>query len=192
MLRRLVRWIEAASLWKHSAPAGRPDQKPHRQDPNPVEPTQRKAVTITSLQEAIANRDEHGFEDLLNALHESDPKHQVEVLNLILLNRDHKHHQQIVRQIQDLADPSSVPYLRRTLEDGIDYMDEYNGCSGTGVVAKWLSHALFSIGTAEAIEVLRDFAKHPDPEIRDEMLYRLGKLSGNAEADVTASASGTD
>lgn len=49
----------------------------------------------------------------------------------------------------------------------------------SGVVAKWFSHALFDIGTPEAIEALKALSAHSETEVRDEMACRLTKLEGS-------------
>lgn len=140
-----------------------------------VELSQRKEFVLTELHKAITDGDEDRVNLLVDLMLQSDDDDKIDVLNEMLLIKGHRRHQEIVREIQIIAKPSSAPYLRRALEDGIDHMIEYNG-SGSGVVAKWFSHALFDIGTPDAIETLRVFSTHPDAEIRDEMLYRLSKL----------------
>ncbi len=90
----------------------------------------------------------------------------------------HRSHQRILRELQRLRDPSSVPVLRAALTDGFDRY-AYT-CSEDGVIAKWFSWALAEIGSAEAIAVLDDFARSENPEIREEMKYRLAKLSKRA------------
>jgi len=44
------------------------------------------------------------------------------------------------------------------------------------VIAKWFSWALFSIGTKEATEVIKEFSNSKDEGIRNEMIYRLNKI----------------
>jgi len=96
----------------------------------------------------------------------------------MLLVREHDRHQELVRQLQLMAEASAVPYLVEALNSNLDHMVEYNG-SGSGVVAKWFSHALFDIGTPEAIEALKALSAHSDTEVRDEMAYRLTRLEGS-------------
>lgn len=145
---------------------------------NRVEPARRKDFLLAEIQQAIASSDERRVWLLTDVVLDWDGPGKADVLNEVLLIKGHRRHQEIVREIQLLADPSSVPYLRRLFDQELTFMSDYNG-SGTGVVAKWFSHALFSIGTQEAIEALRTYAQHPDEEVREEMLYRLGKLDAS-------------
>ena len=96
-----------------------------------------------------------------------------DVLNRLLLIPYHHEHQYITKTLQGIKSPLSVPFIRQVLETDFSYL-AYT-CSESGVIAKWFSHALFDIGTAEAIEVMRDFSQSDDAGVRAEMLYRLGK-----------------
>jgi len=87
----------------------------------------------------------------------------------------HRSHQFLVKHLQDdLRYPAAVPVIRKILSEGFAYLS-YT-CSEDGVIAKWFSHALKAIGSPEAIAVLQDFAKSENPEIREEMQYRLRKM----------------
>jgi hypothetical protein len=142
---------------------------------NHVEPAQRKTFILAELQTAIANGDNDRVYLLVDVALALNDDGRVDLMNEMLLIKGHRRHQEIVKEIQSLANASSVPYLRRAFEEHLDYMADYNG-SGTGVVAKWFSHALFRIGTQEALQLLTAWSTHPDGEVRDEMLYRLSKL----------------
>ncbi|MCC8505261.1 hypothetical protein ACE8C3_04020, partial [Xanthomonas euvesicatoria pv. euvesicatoria] len=87
----------------------------------------------------------------------------------------HELHQEITREIQLLRRPSSVTYIRQVLANGFQ-MFEYT-CSEPGVIAKWFSHALADIDTPESIAVIEEFAKCSDPEIAEEMTYRLRRIN---------------
>jgi hypothetical protein len=126
----------------------------------------RKAVEKSSLEEldiAVA--------ELLqskNILSHSD------LLNELLLITFHRQHQYIARTIQDYKILSSVPFMDKVLESkfaGIPYTG-----SDSDSMAKWFSWALYSIGTKEAIEVMKEHANSTDEGIREEMRYRLNKL----------------
>jgi HEAT repeat protein len=95
-------------------------------------------------------------------------------LNQLVLIPDHQKHQAIVFALQKAKHPSSIPFLRKALENGFE-MYEYT-CSDDAVIAKWFSHALFSMGTAEAIQVIKDFSTSENEEIAKEMKYRLAKI----------------
>jgi HEAT repeat protein len=97
-----------------------------------------------------------------------------DILNKLLLNPNHKSHQYVARLLQTIASPTSVPYVKKVLESGFDYLD-YT-CSESGVIAKWFSWILASIGTDEAIALMKEYSMSDDEGIRDEMLYRLNKI----------------
>ncbi len=99
---------------------------------------------------------------------------EINLLNELVLDKSHNQHQYIVLKIQKTADPSSVPYLRQALENGFAIY-QYT-CSDDDTIAKWFSHALYSIGTAEAIRGIKDFAVSENELIAKEMQYRLSKI----------------
>jgi hypothetical protein len=98
----------------------------------------------------------------------------IDELNQLVLTPEHKRHQELVMVIQELKDPSSIPFLQKALENGFDIY-KYT-CSEDDVIAKWFSHALCSIGTTEATQVIKDFSKSENEEIAKEMKYRLSKI----------------
>jgi len=99
----------------------------------------------------------------------------IDELNILLLEPNHRNHQLITKTIQDLGNPKSVPFIKKALETNFDYL-AYT-CSDSDVIAKWFSWALFSIGTANAINVIKEYTKSEDYGIRNEMIYRLNKLT---------------
>ena len=102
------------------------------------------------------------------------PKY-VDILNELLLDPNHKCHQQIAKTLQDDApSPSTVPFVRKVLESNFDHL-EYT-CSESDSIAKWFSWLLYSIGTTEAIDLMKEFSNSNDEGIRNEMRYRLKKL----------------
>jgi hypothetical protein len=103
-----------------------------------------------------------------------DPEVRADVLNQLLVMPGHKHHQAVTMEIQQLRSPLSVPYIRQILAEGFQ-MFQYT-CSEVGVIAKWFSHALASINTAESIAVIEEYAHANNPEIAEEMAYRLTRL----------------
>jgi hypothetical protein len=99
----------------------------------------------------------------------------VDILNELLINPNHRSHQQIAKNLQDDAPrPTSVPFVRKALESNFDYL-EYT-CSDSGAIAKWFSWLLYSIGTTEAIDLMREYSNSSNEGIRNEMLYRLKKI----------------
>lgn len=93
-------------------------------------------------------------------------------LNLLIINPNHWSHQRLVKHLQDeLKYESSVHYIRKALEIGFDHL-QYTG-SEDGVIAKWFSHALHSIGTREAIDLLKEYSQSKNSQVKGEMQYRL-------------------
>ena len=106
----------------------------------------------------------------------SDQKQKVEILNNLLLIKEHCHHQEILRDLQGLSDPSSLHFIEKAFNQGFEHIDWYNG-SGYAPIAKWFSQTLASIGTKEAVELIERFSKSENIEISKEMKYRLNKIS---------------
>jgi hypothetical protein len=129
----------------------------------------------SKIKNAIKNKDKEELDSaILEILLAKNYSDHLDVLNELLLVPFHYHHQEITRVLQDIKSPSSVPYIRKVFETGFDYLD-YN-FSGFGAIAKWFSWALYSIGTTEAIDLMKEYANSADEEIRQEMRYRLNKL----------------
>jgi hypothetical protein len=97
-----------------------------------------------------------------------------DLLNELLINPHHVSHQQIAKALQNIANPSTIPYIRKVLETGFDYLD-YT-CSNSDVITKWFSWILFKIGTSDAIKIIKEFTHSPNEGIAKEMLYRLKKI----------------
>lgn len=99
---------------------------------------------------------------------------KAEALNGLLAMPGHELHQQVTMEIQQLKSASSVSVIEAVLEGGFDYL-QYT-CSEDEVIAKWFSHALASIGTPEAIALIRKFAASENAGIASEMQYRLERI----------------
>ena len=104
----------------------------------------------------------------------------IDELNELLINPNHTSHQQITKTIQDIGNPSSIPFIRIALESEFDYL-EYT-CSESDVIAKWFSWALYKIGTDEAIELIKEYSESENDGIKSEMLYRLNKIGDKETA----------
>ena len=103
-----------------------------------------------------------------------DIEQLIDELNILLLEPNHYSHQLVTKTIQDIGNSKSTPFIKKALESGFDYLD-YT-CSESEVIAKWFSHALYSIGTQEAIDIIKEFSKSADEGISKEMNYRLQKV----------------
>jgi len=145
---------------------------------NPIEPSKRSSFLLNYFRSAIEAGDKGRVYLALEVALQSEGTETAVCLCEMLLVREHDRHQELVRELQLMAEPSAVPYLVKALNSNLSHMVEYNG-SGSGVVAKWFSHALLDIGTPEAIEALKALSVHSDTEVRDEMAYRLTKLEGS-------------
>ena len=99
----------------------------------------------------------------------------VDLLNELLINPNHRSHQVIAKNLQDIApSPTTVPFVRKALETNFDYL-EYT-CSDSDAIAKWFSWLLYSIGTDEAINLMKEYSNSTDEGIANEMRYRLNKV----------------
>lgn len=127
------------------------------------------------LRAAISGKEGETIDLLLNLFwHIDSPNPYLPLLNELISLPGHNSHQFVVRLVQKIGHPDSLPFIRKALESDFAYL-EYTA-SEHGVIAKWFSWALFAIGTSEAIEMIREFAQSPDSEIREEMQYRLKKV----------------
>lgn len=131
---------------------------------------------LCEMADAVARDDQEAAYDLLDlTLRIVEPDERAAALNQLLVMPGHRLHQAITRQIQALRCPSSVAFIRQVLDGGL-HMFDYT-CSEPGVIAKWFSHALADIGTPEAVALIREFAARGEPEVAEEMAYRLRRLS---------------
>ena len=97
------------------------------------------------------------------------------ILNDPVINPNHRSHQVISKNLQDIApSPTTVPFVRKALETNFDYL-EYTG-SDSDAIAKWFSWLLYSIGTDEAINLMKEYSNSPHEGIANEMRYRLNKV----------------
>lgn len=76
------------------------------------------------VQEAIAGQDYERIntvtEQLLSA---NNPRLYLDVLNLLLVTSGHNHHQEVAMKLQQIGDPSTIPYVRQVFAHGFDYLD---------------------------------------------------------------------
>ena len=93
-----------------------------------------------------------------------------------LIQENHHEHEDIIRFLQNAADPYSIPFLRQAvqLKPRLSYLayDNY------GAYYKKCFWALRAIGTPEAIIVIREFATSDILAAREQALYRLSKIEG--------------
>lgn len=130
----------------------------------------------TEMKNAIATSDPDEIQMTLNLIWLSDSiSKYVDILNELLIDPNHRSHQEIAKTLQDYApSPTTVSYVRKALETNFDYL-EYT-CADSHTIAKWFSWLLFSIGTTEAIDLMKEYSNSSDEGIRNEMCYRLKKV----------------
>jgi hypothetical protein len=130
----------------------------------------------TEMQKAIATSDPDEIRMTLTLIWLSgDISRYIDMLNELLINPNHRSHQQIAKSLQDNAPSSTtVPFVRKVLETNFDYL-AYT-CSNSNVIAKWFSWLLYAIGTTEAVDLMKEYSNSSDEGIRNEMRYRLEKL----------------
>jgi hypothetical protein len=91
-----------------------------------------------------------------------------------LLRTDHREHEEIIRFLQDAADPVAVPFIKQAvlLKPQLDYLayDDY------GSYYKKCFWVLKAIGNRDALDVLKEFSESVDPIIKEQALYRLSKI----------------
>ena len=127
------------------------------------------------IEEAIHEKNESKMDAFINILWLMRPKKiRVHLLNKLLICPYHKHHQAITKEIQDIAAPSSVPFIAQILKNG--FKNFAYTLSEDSAIAKWFSWALFCIGNQEAVDLMIQYSNHPNKEIAQEMQYRLSKL----------------
>jgi hypothetical protein len=127
------------------------------------------------LKKSIESKNEDHIERAIRLMwFQKNSEPFIDELNLLLLVSNHRSHQVITKTIQGLRNPKSIPFIRKALESNFDYL-EYT-CSDSDVIAKWFSWALYSIGTTEAINIIKEYTKSENQGIRNEMIYRLNKV----------------
>lgn len=128
------------------------------------------------VEAAIESKDIEEIQMALSLIWATDdvPEY-VDLLNELLINPNHTGHQLIAKTLQEVApSASTVPFIKKALESNFDYL-EYT-CSETSAIAKWFSWLLYSIGTTEAIDLMKEYSNSSDEGIAGEMRYRLEKV----------------
>jgi len=102
----------------------------------------------------------------------------LEVQQSLLTETWHRQHEEIVRALQYARNPRSIAALRQAiaLKPQLEYLD----ADDYGAFYKKCLWALQDIGTAEAIEAIREYASSEVPALAREAAYRLRKIAGLA------------
>ena len=135
----------------------------------------KKEAIKEEIRQSIESQDVNRIEQAINLIWlKEDDGEFIDELNTLLLEPNHRSHQEITKTIQDLKNPKSVPFIKEVLESKFEYL-EYT-CSCSDAIAKWFSWALYSIGTNDAIDLIEEYTNSKDDGIRNEMIYRLNKV----------------
>lgn len=142
----------------------------------PVDLRQDENYIINEVRNAIQNADPDEIDQSIHLMWLSENLSAfTDLLNELLVNKNHTQHQYIAKALQDdIKSPSSIPFIEKALATHFDYL-AYT-CSDSGVIAKWFSWLLYEIGTPEALAVMERYAEDPDEGIRNEMRYRLRRV----------------
>jgi 2-polyprenyl-6-methoxyphenol hydroxylase-like FAD-dependent oxidoreductase len=100
----------------------------------------------------------------------------LDILNELLLQNWHTRHEEIIHSIQKISSPKSIRYIKEAMQINFQYLEDY----GTGLrqFINQCGHALLSIGTKEAIELIYELSESKNQILKDEMLYRINKMNG--------------
>jgi protein-tyrosine phosphatase len=135
-----------------------------------LEHAARLALEATSSSGA----DTSALDAALDAVMDASCDSFVRVLQDALVHPHHHRHQRVARELQRAARPSTVPFVRRAVEMGLDHL-AYTA-SEDDVIGKWLSWILADIRTDEAIALLRALASHANGGLAGAMRYRLERI----------------
>ena len=141
----------------------------------PVDIRRDKNYVVSEVEKAVKTGETEELELAINLIWLSDNEADfIDLLHNLLLNPNHRSHQYILKSLQDLRNPKSVPFIKKALKTNFDYIP-YTGSDSYGI-AKWFSWALATIGTNEAIDLIKEYSHSEDEGIREEMLYRLKRI----------------
>ena len=98
----------------------------------------------------------------------------IDIQHRLLQETWHDRYEEIAHDLQHRKNPKSIPFLKEAMQKKFDFLESYG--TGTRQFISQSGHALQSIGTKEAIDVIRELSHSDDPVLRDEMLYRLSRI----------------
>lgn len=105
----------------------------------------------------------------------------IDFMHRAILAPWHQSHEAIAHFLQAKEKPESVASLKQAMQKKFEYLESYG--TGTRQFINQVGHALWSIGTDDAIAVIYELAESDDPLIRDEMLYRVSRIEGRDDYD---------
>ncbi len=98
----------------------------------------------------------------------------IDIIHRLILEPWHDRYEDIAHDLQRRRSVSSIPFLKEAMQKKYSYLESYE--SGTRQFINQCGHALWNIGTKEALDVIRELSKSEDAVLKDEMLYRLSKI----------------
>lgn len=135
--------------------------------------------------EAIEVRDLDLVNDVLGVLwsFEVDMGVYLDLVARLFGENWHRHqmvHEWLIRQLQDRADPSTVPILRDAiaLKPAVGWEGDY---TSDRAFFQRCSHALRAIDTPESLALIEECSYSKNEALRDEALYRLLKIEHGEE-----------
>lgn len=130
----------------------------------------------------LASRSETLAEVFVNTFRELPfRKENLVYFHTLLTEPWHSMYEDMVHMLQEYEDPSSIPVLKQTMQMRFPYPESYG--TGTRQLINQCGHALWSINTKEALDVIYELANSNDPILRDEMLYRISQIETNRNGD---------
>lgn len=110
----------------------------------------------------------------------SMPTDIVDLVHRLVLETWHFRHEDMIRLLQEHRDPRSVAVLRDAiqLKSQLGYLDY----DDYGAFYKKCLWALQSIGTSEAIDLIRLCSKSSDPVLATQAAHRLTRIQGQGPA----------
>ena len=129
------------------------------------------------MDEVIAFKKGEDVAQALTLLWLLEENHEfTDLLHQLILESWHTRYEEIIHSLQERKDPSSVPVIREAIQKKYEYLESYG--TGTAQFISQCGHALKSIGTPEALEVIKDLAEHSnDPLVKAAMRYRWEKIN---------------
>jgi hypothetical protein len=93
----------------------------------------------------------------------------------MLVRSDHREHEQILRELQHEPDPRFIPFVCDAvqLKPRLAYLD-YDDYGAFYKKCLWVLQA---IGTPEAIRAIANYAESSIPELKEQAIYRLSRIT---------------
>ncbi len=88
----------------------------------------------------------------------------------------HRSYEEMAHFLQGKKRSESINPLKKAMQRRYDFLESYG--TGRRQFINQCGHALWSIGTQEAMAAIWEMARSEDPVIRDEMLYRISRIEG--------------